>query len=66
MTVKELKEKINSIPENMDNMSVVIERLDYSDHCLGDEMEEVTSVDVWKYDRHRKDNPVAWLEFHFY
>lgn len=66
MTVKELKEKINSIPETMDNMQVVIERPDYNDHCLGDGMEEVTRVDVWKYDWHRKDNPTAWLEFHFY
>ena len=66
MTVKELKEKINSIPETMDDMPVVIERPDYNDYCLGDGMEEVTTIDVLRYDRHRENNPAAWLEFHFY
>lgn len=64
--MKELKEKINLIPETMNDMPVVIERPDYNDHCLVDGMEDVTSVDVWKYDHYREDNPTAWLEFHFY
>lgn len=51
MTVKELKEKITSIPEEFDNMEIITDDPYFGEECyLGDPYEKVVGLETYVTD----------------
>ena len=49
MTIKELKEFINSIDSKYDNEKVIMPDMNYTEYCLGDGYEELKIDKDWSY-----------------
>ena len=47
MTIKELKNLINSIDSKYDDKEVLTENKEYNEYCLGDSVIRVTELEMW-------------------
>ena len=47
MTIKELKEIINNIDEKYNNENIIIDNKDYTEHCMGSSLINITGIEQW-------------------
>lgn len=55
MTIKELKNLINSIDSKYDNKEVLTDNKDYNEYCLGSPVITVTELEMWHTDCFNSD-----------
>lgn len=62
MTIKELKNLINSIDSKYDDKEVLTDNKDYNEYCLGDPAIKVTELEMWHTDAFNNDKGGFYIE----